>query len=319
MPQSLQQYADSLETRSDLNWPVAPDVAPPKAKPHLKRLPGVKAILWDVYGTLLNIFSGDLLFVHPNDFIMNLALDKTITEFKMWKSMTRKPGAPAEYMRVIYTNILDELKLLPAPAATEKHPEILAEKIWEQVVRKLMQNEYTYAQGQYGPVEEYARKIAYFFHISMQGTACYAGAYATLRELREKFSHQGIVADGQCFTPVQLQRGLRDQAAGVKLDDLFDPQLCNYSFQVRGRKPSERMFKPVLATLRDRGIEPEEVLLVGNCVDTDIAPARRLGLRTALFAGDKESLRATPEQLKQPTHRPDLMLTELPQLLEVFR
>jgi FMN phosphatase YigB (HAD superfamily) len=57
---------------------------------------------------------------------------------------------------------------------------------------------------------------------------------------------------------------------------------------------------------------------VGSNLARDIAPAKKAGFRTALFAGDKHSLGATPEQLKDPVYRPDVMLTELTQVMEVF-
>ena len=44
MPLTLEQYASYLDTR-DLPWPAAPAVEPPKAKPHLKRLRGIRAVL----------------------------------------------------------------------------------------------------------------------------------------------------------------------------------------------------------------------------------------------------------------------------------
>src|ERR1700733_6841933 len=108
MPLSLEQYASYLDTRSDLPWPAPPQASPVKARPHLERLPGIRAVLWNVYGTLLAIPQGELLFEHPQAFIMSNALDKTIQEFKMWASMSRKPGQPSEYMQTIYTQILTE-------------------------------------------------------------------------------------------------------------------------------------------------------------------------------------------------------------------
>ena len=48
-----------------------------------------------------------------------------------------------------------------------------------------------------------------------------------------------------------------------------------------------------------------------------LQPAKKLGMRTALFAGDKASLEATPEQLKDPASRPDVLLTELSQITDV--
>ena len=40
-------------------------------------------------------------------------------------------------------------------------------------------------------------------------------------------------------------------------------------------------------------------------------------MRTALFAGDKESLQATKEQLSDPAMRPDVLLTELEQIADI--
>jgi FMN phosphatase YigB (HAD superfamily) len=60
------------------------------------------------------------------------------------------------------------------------------------------------------------------------------------------------------------------------------------------------------------------VLHVGSRIEKDIAPAKKLGLRTALYAGDKASLAATAEQLKDPATKPDVLLTELSQVADVI-
>ena len=51
MALTLQQYASYLDTR-DLPWPAPPVIERPKAKPHLVRLPEVRAVTWNLYGTL---------------------------------------------------------------------------------------------------------------------------------------------------------------------------------------------------------------------------------------------------------------------------
>ena len=83
-------------------------------------------------------------------------------------------------------------------------------------------------------------------------------------------------------------------------------------------KPSETLFRHALQALAAKGIRPDEVLHVGSRLPLDLIPARRLGMHTALFAGDRASLQATPEQLKEPTTRPDVLLTELSQITEVL-
>jgi hypothetical protein len=316
MPLTLEQYATYLDTR-DLPWPAPPTVEAPKARPHLKRLPQVRAVTWNVYGTLLCIAGGDLTFVHPQHFIMSVALDKTIQEFKMWQSMSRKPGQPAEYMRHIYDAVLTEQQSLPA--GLEKHPEIGSDKLWEAILKKLFQKDYRFDAGFYGSLNEYSRKVAYFFHASLQGTAAYPGAADALRHVHDCGLVQGLLADAQCFTTVQLQRGLAAQQDGVQLDELVDPELRSLSYEVRARKPSERLLRHSLTALAGRGITPDQVLHVGSRLQQDIIPARRVGMKTALFAGDRGSLVATPEQLKETLSRPDVLLTELTQIADVVQ
>jgi FMN phosphatase YigB (HAD superfamily) len=295
--------------------PSAPDVDRPKAKPHLVVLPEVRVVVWSIYGTLLNIAGGELWFEHPQRFIMDLALDKTLQEFKMWASMSRKPGQPAEYLGHIYRNVLSEHRL--APSAGEKYPEISAERIWEAIIKKLFAKDYKLDAGFYGSLNEFSRKVAYFFHASLQGTACYPGAAAALAGLQRAGIAQGLLADAQCFTMVQLQRGLAQQDSALRTEQVLDPELCALSHELKARKPSERLLRHLLDVLEKRDIAASQVLQVGSRISRDIAPARRLGLRTALFAGDKASLEATPEQLKDPASRPDVLLTELDQLLHV--
>jgi FMN phosphatase YigB (HAD superfamily) len=315
MALTLEHYASYLDTR-DLSWPAPPDVEVPRAKPHLVRLPGVRAVTWNVYGTLLRILGGELYFEHPQDFVMNVALDKTLQEFKMWGSMTRKPGQPSEYLRHIYEQVLLEQRAVTTSG--EKHPEVSSEQIWESIIKKLLQKDYRWDTSFFGALNEFSRKVAYFFHASLQGSACHAGAAAALLHVKRRRLMQGLLADGQCFSAVQLQRGLEAQDARAQLDDLIPPGLRVLSYEVRARKPSERLFKHALALFAKKGITPEQVLHVGSRVQQDLVPARRLGMKTALFAGDKQSLQATPKQLQESASRPDVLVTELNQLAEVI-
>jgi FMN phosphatase YigB (HAD superfamily) len=314
MALTLEQYASYLDTR-DLPWPAPPAVERPKAKPYLVRLPQVRAVLWNVYGTLVALPGGELWFEHPQPFVMNVALEKTIQEFKMWGSMSRKPGQPSEYLAQIYAQLLAEHRI--APGGGEKYPEVASDRLWEGVIKKLLQKDYKFDAGFFGSLNEFSRKVAYFFHASLQGTACYPGAAAALRHVAQSGLTQGLLADGQCFTLVQLQRGLTAEDESAKLGGLLEPDCVSLSYDVRGRKPSERLFRHALAGLARLGLAPAQVLHVGSRMQQDLIPARRLGLRTALFAGDKASLQATADQLKDPLNRPDILLTDLDQIAEV--
>jgi FMN phosphatase YigB (HAD superfamily) len=315
MALTLEQYASYLDTR-DLPWPAPVAVDRPKARPHLVPLPRIRAVLWNVYGTLLSITGGELWFEHPQAFVMDVALDKTIQEFKMWGSMSRKPGQPSEYMKHIYSQVLIEQRAFPGGG--EKFPEVASERLWEAIIKKLLQKDYKFDAGFFGSLNEFSRKVAYFFHASLQGTACYPGAADALRLVRKRGLEQGLLGDGQCFTQVQLQRGLSAQDESVRQSGLLSEDLVVLSYELRARKPSERLFRQALTALGEKGIEPASVLHVGSRMQQDLIPARRLGMKTALFAGDRASLQATPDQLKEPTSRPDVLLTELSQIADVL-
>ena len=164
MALTLEQYATYLDSR-DLTWPAPPDVEAPKARPHLVRLPNVRAITWSVYGTLVAISGGQLLFEHPKQFVMDVALDKTIQEFNMWASMTRKPGKPTDVFRQLYTDIVREHSM----AGAAKHPEVCTDRVWETILKKLLQKDYKFDTGFFGALNEFSAKVAYFFIHAYKG------------------------------------------------------------------------------------------------------------------------------------------------------
>jgi FMN phosphatase YigB (HAD superfamily) len=315
MALSLDQYARFLDTR-DLIWPAPPEPRRAKARPHLSPQPHIRLVTWNIYGTLLAISGGELYFQHPEKMVMDVALDKTVQEFRMWGSMTRKPGQPSEYMGEIYDKLLANLRL--APSVGEKFPEILCERIWEGVFAKLAQKNYTYDEKFYGTVAEYCRKIAYFFHASLQGTAGHPGVADAMEFIHAGGLKQGLLADGQCFTVLQLQRALEQQRSETPFYQLLDSELCMLSFEHKARKPSEKLFRLLLQAAMDRGIAPPQILHIGTRIVQDLAPAKRFGMRTCLYAGNKEGLQATREQVKDPATRPDVLITDFDQLREVI-
>ena len=315
MSLTLQQYASYLDTREDLAWPASPAIEPTGLRPSLKKLPDIRAVTWDIHGTLLCILGGQLYLQHPQQMMMDVALDKTIQEFKMWASMSRKPGQPAEYLRQIYSNLLVEQQSVSSGG--DKHPEILVDRIWEALLKKLLQKDYKFDAGFMGSLNEYSRKVAYFFHASLQGTVCYPGAAEALADVKNQGLLQGIVANTQCFTLLQLDRGLQKQRAGASLAQVVDDSLQGCSHVLRSRLPGDRPFRHVLTALAAKGIQPHQALHVGARMSMDVIPARRLGMKTALYAGDKGSLEASAPQLNDPHMRPDVLLTELSQIADV--
>ena len=317
MPLTLEQFATEHLPKLGLPWPMPPAPVEVKAKPHLPRLP-VRLVLWNVYGTLLNVPGGELWFDDPRDGLFNAmlpALGKTLQAFKMWQSMSRKPGDPAEQLREMYLRTLTQVKF--AGSGGEKHPEVSSERIWEEIVNKLFKKDYQIDVGTYGPQPEFVRKLAYFFHASLQGCGAYPGALDAVKAVEAAGLPQGLFGDGQTFTPTQVVKAMRADDPAFEVGRYFPANLVVLSVERKARKPSDTMFKAAVDAARARGVSPGDILHVGSSMARDLIPAKKLGMKTALFAGDKASLAATADQMRDPAAKPDALLTELPQIADV--
>jgi FMN phosphatase YigB (HAD superfamily) len=312
---TLLEYADWLDERK-LLWPVAPKRQPVPAKASVEPLVGIRGMAFNIYGTLLRISDGELFLKHPQAVRMEIALEKTIKEFGMWNSMTRQPGAPWQGLMVRYDRALDEQRLATTHALGEI-PEIDAVLLWMKLIRLLEQKEYTYDVPEYGTLEQFSEKVAFFFQSSLQGLEAEEGALPTLRGLFQAGIRVGLVADAQRFSQVQMLRAFRQQGTLRSLDELFDPALATLSYREGIRKPSRSLYQRALERFRRLGIAASQVLMIGTRIGDDLAIAKEAGMRTALFAADRTSLAATREELSDPQVRPDRLLTSLAQLREI--
>lgn len=316
MAQSIAEYTEWLDGRG-LTWPKVPDQVPVKAAPYSAPLEGIKAVTWSVYGTLLRISDGELLFTHPQELRMEVAIEKTIKEFKMWNSMTRKPGAPWKYMLSQFEEMLDE-----ARHARVKHtgetPAVNLGKVWEKLVRRLELKDYEYDHEFYGNEAEFGQKVAFFYHKCLQSVGAMNHAVDVLERISHAGMDQALLADAQPFTLDQMMRAFDSGNSLSPLGELFTLSCCTLSFQEGICKPSKSLYVSCVERFEKRGVEPEEILHVGSRMKDDLAIAKQTGMRTALFAGDKLSFQATQEEVRDAKVKPDRLITDLSQLLRVL-
>ena len=98
----------------------------------------------------------------------------------------------------------------------------------------------------------------------------------------------------------------------------FDSRLLFFSFAYLRAKPGTFLYERAREVLSDQGIRADEVLFVGNDMRNDIWPAQTVGFRTALFAGDRRSLRLRADDPCCAGLRADVTVTELGQLTQVL-
>jgi len=94
----------------------------------------------------------------------------------------------------------------------------------------------------------------------------YSDCYDTLEKLSKNY-HLGILAN-------QVE-GLKQRLIERKMDKYFEIVLASFEEQLH--KPDLEYFKLAIAR---SGVTPEECLMVGDRLDNDIYPAKKLGMKT---------------------------------------
>lgn len=301
----------------DLILPEPPEIVPANATPFCEPLEGIRAVTWSIYGTLLRISEGRLEFLPEDETQLKIALDKTIHAFNMWFSMTRRPGLPWESMLPRYRTSVTEQRMA-GTARNGDVPEVDAIRNWRRVIDRLRQKEYEYDEALYGNLDEYSTKIAYFFHANLQGVATAPNAARTVTAIAQSPVRQGFLADAQSFTIAQMLRLFREEVTLPPLDELFDLNCWTLSFLEGVRKPSPSLYEAAVKQFAELGIAPGEVLHVGSRLRNDLAAAKSVGMRTALYAADKISLRATKDEMRDPALKPDRLVTDLIQVRDIL-
>jgi FMN phosphatase YigB (HAD superfamily) len=313
---TLQEYIESIEKRK-LIWPQPPPLEPVKATPYIKPISGIRAVTWSVYGTLLRISEGRLLFDSANPLPMQVALDKTIHEFNLWHSMSRKSGPPWEQLYSEYKHFLDE-QLMAGCKIKGDFPQVDSACIWSSLIARLQKKEYEYDVSYYGNVEEFSQKMAYFFHANLQGIEASPHALQALQSVGRSPVKQGLLADAQPFTFPQMLRAIGKQSTLPALESLFSMDHVTLSFQEKVRKPSISLYRKCLMRFQELGIAPQEILHISTRLKDDLVAAKQQGMRTALYAADKLRMQDEKKDIRDPELRPDRLMTDLLQIRDIL-
>ncbi len=278
--------------------PLAP--IPTGEKPVLRPLSGIRAVLFDVYGTLFISDSGEV--GNARQAACEEALAEALRAMDV--PMAAQPSVGmAHFFGAIKASHAESRQ------AGIDYPEVDILRIWRQVLDILAEHHaIDPTAGRQIDVERLA--VEY----EVRANPCWPMPHLPecLRALRDAGLVLGIVSNAQFFTPALFEALLGESAEHWG----FDPRLQYYSYRYNRAKPGTAMYEMAVAELEKRRIMPAETLYVGNDMLNDVFPAQKVSLRTALFAGDARSLRLRPEDARIEGILPDLVLTDLSQLSE---
>jgi len=249
----------------------------------------LEAILFDIYGTLFVSGGGDIstteLKIKPD------TLEKLLKKYGIKLNAIK---VLQEYIRKIKKNH-DSMKKRGI-----EYPEVEIDFIWMQVLG----------------IEDrgMARLFACDFEMTFNPVWPMPYLKELLEVLREKRIKAGIVSNAQFYTPLIFRAFFDNPPQELG----FDRDLIFYSFQVGEAKPSTFLFQKAKEKLEEIGIKPLKTLYVGNDMLNDIYPSFITGFQTALFAGDRRSLRLRKGEKRCFYIEPGLIVTGLQELVEII-
>ena len=270
--------------------------------PRLTALPGIRAVIFDVYGTLFISGSGDA------------GADPATENAPALAAALAHAGYQGDLDRAAASGgrlLADTIRAAHDAARVEgvMHPEVEIRAIWREVIRALIGRGTLAPSARDHPLE----RLAVDFECRVNPVWPMPGMEDCLRALAASGRVLGIVSNAQFITPLLFPALLN--AAPWELG--FEPDLTAWSFEQREAKPGVGIFDPILAGLAARRLAPQEALYVGNDMRNDIWTATRAGLRTVLFAGDRRTLRRRADDDRCRGLQPDSVITHLDQLCTV--
>ncbi len=266
-------------------------VLPTNTSPLLEPLQGIRAVVLDVYGTMLQSGAGDLTV--SADSRADAALEALQAEGIV--------TSPTMTLQEQITRIIHLLHAQSKANGTE-FPEIEIREVWARALARW--NLYL--------EPEVLERVIIRHECAANPTAPMPGVRDMLKGLRDRALTLGIISNAQFYT-----RPLLEVHLGASLEEWgFCEDHCFWSFEEREAKPSDAPFVGLARRFWREGIRTQDVLYIGNDLRNDIAPAALAGFQTALFAGDGRSLRW--RQGEGIEARPDAVLTAWEQLPTVL-
>ena len=248
----------------------------------------IQCLLFDVYGTLFISGCGDI-DAAGNALPPEQKLELLVRKYDVGK-------APQALVAELRDAIEQKHSCLKSSGVD--YPEIQIDKIWQQILG-------------IGDIQV-VRKFAIEYELIVNPVYPMPGLKRLLAAVRQQNLATGIISNAQFFTPLLFEWFL-----GASMEKLgFDSRLIFMSYQLGVAKPSMKIFEMAATAVKTMGLETATTLFVGNDMLNDIYPARSLGFQTALFAGDRRSLRLRADDPRCRDLSADLILTDLAQLTD---
>jgi len=269
--------------------PLAPIATDAKAK--LQHLDDIRAVMFDVYGTLFVSGCGEVGTVAKDGRIEALQAAAEHLNIELLQ--------PPHRVIQLHDQCIQRMHQLRRSEGVE-YPEVDIVQIWREVLLESADR-----QPPHSP-----QQLAVEYEARVNPAWPMPGMVDCLDALSGSGKLLGIISNAQFFTPE-----LFGALVGRTTSELgFADELCIFSYQHGHAKPGLHLYELAQQALTMRGVSPAQVLYVGNDMLNDVMPAAKIGFRTALFAAGARSLRRRQSDDRVAGIPPDLVVTDLTQI-----
>ena len=271
--------------------------------PALQALKEIHVIAYDFYGTLFISGVGDIGIDDGN--INAELLTETLENSGI--EITNSSAGNEGFQ--IYNAVVDShIKDLKEEGIEYPEPDI--RNVWKEVLEKMDEQELVH----YSHENSIYDIVSVEFEARMNPVWPMSDTVETLSHFKEMGFNQGIISNSQFYTPIVLEALTEHSLKELGLEE----QLLHWSYKENLKKPGLQFYDDFIKKLEtfDDTLKPSNVLYVGNDMLKDIYPAHHFGMKTALFAGDKRSLKWRRDDERCADIQPDLVITKLSQLKE---
>ncbi len=283
----LAEYAVELHQRESRAYErLFRPLTSPASREELK---GIRAVICDVYGTLLNYWKPGLENSDTREKALSNSFAEVVLRFGMAEVLEKMN--PQESPEKTLSGFYHGLIALSHEKAFQKgiaFPEVKIEEVWSLIILMLKRNGYQPERYSPGDAADLSRYLAFTYNFLFLGRQLYPGVIKALEQLKQNNIMLGILSNAQFYTPIDMTLAVRDQSKGKYEDynELFDVDLTFYSYEYGYSKPNELLFRKLYDALYEYHILPSQTVFVGNDLALDIQPAAAAGMRTAFFTGD---------------------------------
>lgn len=268
----------------------------------------IKAVIFDIYGTLLISSSGDIDQATLNKDNLRLAMEAGGFDFT-----SCKPEICSFLLDQLQEKISDQHDDLRSKG--HPFPDVDIFKVWQGMYKEAENKGLLKLTGH----ESWSDTI-FVFEVLSNRVYPMPGMKDVLLAIKDKGIPMGIVSNAQFYTPIIMNYFLNGEFSSKQEIDLFEEDLSVYSYKELRAKPDTSLFNKFLPTLEQKyNVQANEAVFVGNDMLKDVYTATHAGLQTILFAGDERSLRVREDDPRLKGLFPNYIINDLHQLIDILK